>query len=84
MNGLGDRFINAGIEMGYKKRNLNAFFGQGFDHILSPLKRGCRQSTATAYLNNAIRSRSNLDIRKFAEVQKVYKYSQKHESFTSL
>jgi len=68
--GMADRFIKAGTQMNYKMTDLNGIFGEGFDYILSPLRRGYRQSTSAAFINK-IKPRPKLTIRKFSNVRRV-------------
>jgi choline dehydrogenase len=69
-NGLAEDWLKAAQEHGYNITDLNARYTEGFSPIYYTQKNGRRYGTYRAFLEPA-RSRKNLFIYKFSDVQKV-------------
>ncbi|KAH1011254.1 hypothetical protein HUJ04_000666 [Dendroctonus ponderosae] len=67
---LTDRFIAAGKELGFEEVDYNSHQIMGFSKIQATHKLGRRQSSATAFLNSALK-RENLKILENTKVTKV-------------
>ena len=67
---LADAFVEAGVELGYENRDCNAEFQTGFMIPQGTIKKGWRQSTATAFLR-PVKTRKNLHISTNSHVTKV-------------
>ncbi|KAK2703759.1 hypothetical protein QYM36_017891, partial [Artemia franciscana] len=67
---LADAFVEAGVELGYENRDCNAEFQTGFMIPQGTIKKGWRQSTATAFLR-PVKTRKNLHISTNSHVTKI-------------
>ncbi|XP_018018056.1 glucose dehydrogenase [FAD, quinone] [Hyalella azteca] len=67
---LGDAWVEAGVQRGFKNRDYNAEFQSGFMHPQATMRDGSRCSTAKAFLRPAV-GRPNLHIAMRAFVTKI-------------
>uniref|UniRef100_H2YFP4 Glucose-methanol-choline oxidoreductase N-terminal domain-containing protein n=1 Tax=Ciona savignyi TaxID=51511 RepID=H2YFP4_CIOSA len=65
-------FVNAGLELGYKKGDCNGGQFEGFHFVEATMRNGARETASTAYIRPAVRERPNqLHVVVNAQVEKV-------------
>ncbi|ELU18401.1 hypothetical protein CAPTEDRAFT_227635 [Capitella teleta] len=67
---IGDLFVRAAEELGYRSIDINGAEQEGFSRVHYTINNGVRSSTAAAYLRPAM-TRPNLDVATLAPVKRV-------------
>eukprot|EP00921_Rhytidocystis_pertsovi_P006831 GHVQ01011553.1.p2 GENE.GHVQ01011553.1~~GHVQ01011553.1.p2 ORF type:complete len:163 (+),score=20.34 GHVQ01011553.1:956-1444(+) len=71
-NPLHQAFITAGVQAGYKQtEDINGFQQEGFGRYQMTIGKGCRSSTAAAYLHPALNNYKNLQVMTNAFVEEI-------------
>ncbi|CAL8111194.1 unnamed protein product [Orchesella dallaii] len=68
--GVGEKWVQATVEMGWPRADINGNFTEGFDTTTYTMKDGRRSAAYGAWLD-PLRNRLTLTIRKYAHVRKV-------------